>query len=180
MSQVKRNIPMMQGGGAAPGQQAQASTPKTYGKFIMNGQEEEVTEDLINQFSSWLSSQSRDVQTSLAGVRQQLQAGQDVNFDSHSQELSDNAALPLRNERQNRRMRKQRSGMGMLFDALTNNQVHKNAVAMEALSGFRYNKPTPEAPQPTTVNFSRYDVDYNPTEDGKSRTFSANPANSAA
>lgn len=177
MSQVRK----YEQGGAASSQQTQTSTPKTYGKFIMNGQEEQVTDDLINQFSSWLSSQDRDVQTSLAPIRKKLQAGEDINFDSHAQELSDNSGLPLKNDRQDRRMRRQRSGAGMLFDALTNNNVHKNAVAMEALSGFRYNKPAPPAPpKPTKVNFSERVLDYNTSEDGKTRTYSANPTNAAA
>lgn len=145
------------------------------GRYIKDGKEYVYNDDFKNQFNSFIDSLPEQQRFYLADVRDKLERGEDVIFDSQRSEL--NVPFSGLSDRQLKRMQRYRSKTGQFFDALTNNKVQNAAMAIEALRDFQYVPKEEVLPALPNVNFIDRTLQYT-TKDGK-KSFANTPTNTS-
>lgn len=162
---------------------ASNQTPPKRGHLIIDGtsydaNNEGFIDQLLNFGKSNLNSSQ---QPYFKGIIDALNRGEDVTFSSLNNEVSPNVQLQGLNNRQERRMNRDRSKAGMWFDSIFGSKVDNAARALDSLRNFRYIAPEAPKAQPlekTNINFTDRYIDYITDKNGK-KIYSNRPSNTA-
>lgn len=160
----------------------EVNTTPPKGKFIKDGIEYVADDDFMKQFNAYGSSLDPSISGYFADIRDVLMRGETVIYDSQKNELSPNVKFKNLNERQDKRMMRNRSKVGMFFDALSNNKVQNTASAISSLKDFSYVAPTKVSSSASfpisKLNFTNRSINYITDKNGK-KIYANRPSNEA-
>ena len=107
-----------------------------YGVLIIDGKSYIANDKFFRQFYNHANSLNATQRFYLTGIKNALMNGETVIYNSLIHELSPNVKFAGLNARQERRLNRDRSKIGMWFDAIFNSKIHNIALAISSLQSF--------------------------------------------
>lgn len=116
---------------------------KKYGTFTVDGTTYDVDDEFLKQMSNHGSSLDDRVAHQFNNIIDTLRSGENVSYNSVSDELSNNVKFNV-TDKQDKRLENRRSGLGSIFGGTFKGKEESARNAIHALKNFKYNKPVPE------------------------------------